>query len=222
MLVYTPTTTGSQLIRTPDVEQVYTRVQECGSRRALTRALAEYLKQLAFDAEIGGRRSRFENVFFDRAVWEEGKPKFPSALVKTDGQMNYNPSKFTPDVVAEVGTLPGKDNQALYLLQSAETEGNLQIEIWATDPEQRDLLVLMLEDGLFPLEWMAGFRLTLPHYFGANAEFLYTAITYSDTPEETTQRYCKAFITVQARMPVLRLAPLSKAQVRLINETREG
>lgn len=198
-------TSGTQLVTSPDQENTYTRTRKKAVRGAITQGLAEYLMQLSFDAEEGGRKVRFVNVFSDRAVWESGKPKFPSALVKTEGQYSYDATNFTPQVVA---TLWEEGEKGAYLLQTSECIGQVSIELWATDPDERDLLVTMLEDQLSPVEWMSGFRLDLPHYFGARAAFLLTGTSYLDSPEDTIQRYVKAILTLEVRCPVLRLTSL--------------
>lgn len=221
MLTIRTTTSGTQLITSPTQEVTHTRHRQRGIRGALTRGLAEYLKMLAFDAEEGGRKVQFAQVFNDRAVWEVGKPKFPSALCKTEGEFNYDAQSFTPQVENEA-VWEEEGMQGGYLLQTAECVGSLIIEVWATDPDERELLVTMLEDALFPVEWMAGFRLDLPHYFGARAEYLLTDTTYVDSPEEAMQRYCKAMLTLEARCPVLQLIRLGSTKARLINETTQG
>jgi len=220
MLTINTKVDGSQLVTSPEKPHKLTRHRERGVRGALTRGLSEFIKTLQYDASIGGRRVAFSQVFNDRAVWEDGKPKFPSALCKTEGQFTYDSQSFAPQV--EVEAIWENDaTQGGYLLQTSECTGQLIIEVWATDPDERELIVTMLEDGLFPVEWMAGFRLDLPHYFGARAEYLLTDTNYLDSPEEAMQRYCKAMLTLEARCPVLQLFRAGTTKARVINDTED-
>jgi hypothetical protein len=59
----------------------------------------------------------------------------------------------------------------------------LQIEVYCSDKVQRAGVRRMLEDALWPVEWMAGFRLVLPQYHNAIATFLPLSAQLGDSIE---------------------------------------
>ena len=61
---------------------------------------------------------------------------------------------------------------------------------------------------------MFGMRLELPHYHNARADFAPKSIVYIDNTEDAKRRFRKAEITLEARVPVVRVHRLPLQQPR--------
>lgn len=198
----------TRLMATPDDKQVLTTNQETDARTALSRGLKEYLEQLEWTAS-GGRRIRFERVLDVWAEPEDGKAGYPSAVVQGAGAGTYDASKLSPSADSK-DRLPN----GLYLLSPCELTQTLQVEVWASDSEERLAIVAMLEQALIaPTSWLYGIRLALPHYFGLVAEYEFTGLNYLDSEQDAGRRKRNAVITLTGRVPVARAVALPLAVV---------
>jgi hypothetical protein len=183
---------------------------------AITRGLKEYLESLGTIA-VGGRNIEFAN-FFD--VWAEHEEDaiYPSATIYSDVQGVYDASSLSPSIS---GRLPAPDDN-VYLVKLAEFRTELKVDIWTTDPAERSEFARLFEDQLNPCEWMYGFMLDLPHYYGARAKFASLGSTYIDSAESSMQRRRIVSFAIFATVPQYKLVtkPMARPQLRLtVTET---
>lgn len=207
--VPTDVTPGTTLVTQAGFTPTYTANRETDARTALTRGLAEYISTLRIET-TDGRFVKFVQVY---NTWAEPEDitYYPSAAVYASDPGNYDPSKFTPGGLVNI-------SGDTYLSSTSEIVFDMNIEIWATDPIERNALVAMLEDGLNPVDFMYGAKLILPHYFGEIAEIEMLSQAYVDTSEDAKRRYRKAVVVVRGRMPVTRLMTAAPLQLRVDNE----
>lgn len=200
---------------------VYTTRCECDARTALSRAVADYVASLSI-AGPGGRAVSLAAV---HAEWAEPDERavFPYACVDAAGDQAYDSNSFTPGVgLAPQVHLPPDT----YLVHTSNLAVAMRVGVWATDNEERSAIVRALEDAMWPVEFMGGFRLDMPHYFGARAEFVARRATYADDEVNSLRGYRRATITLDASGPVIRLKRIPrmtvKTQVTVVNPTAGG
>lgn len=210
-----PAPGGTRLVTRADDLVKRTANRETDARTALTRGLAEYLAQVQVEMP-GGRRVAFRRVFESHAEPED-VAEFPSASVVA-GVGTYHPIRFTPGAAGK-DRLPEPDGR--YLLQSSEFRLEMAVEVWATDPKERQALVAAVEDAMVPVDWLYGARLELPHYFGARADYQLVSMSYADDEAELMRRHRRAVFAVAASLPVLRLASFPGARIRAVAEVEE-
>ncbi len=208
----------TKLIIAADDEQTLTIDRESDAANAVTRALAEYLHSL--ESTIDGTTVRFKQVF---SVWAapEDIARFPSAVVLKEGEATYGDSTFTPYVPPD--EVEGVERS--YLVSPCEIEMVVGVEIWTTEERERARIMAMMEDAIFPVEFMYGFRLELPFYFNARASFEPTGALFEDNPENAKARQRKVTQRFNVKMPVYRLItdiPKAEGRVRLSLTTTTG
>ena len=181
---------------------------EVDTRTALTRGLAEYISQLSIQMP-GGRELRFKSVK-DTYAEPEDRSAYPSACVYSFEKLEYDASRFTPGVNKNY-QLPPPDGR--YFIEMAEAVLIVTVETWSTDPKERMGLAKMLEDAFNPVDFMYGFRLDLPHYYNARAEFALKSIEYIDTEDDAMKRHRKSIFMVEGRVPLIRLANFPAMQI---------
>jgi hypothetical protein len=184
----------TRLITDADDPQQLTLTRTTDTRTALARGLVEYFGQLEGIAE-GGRAMRFVNA---QVCWAEPEqPSTSPALVITGiVQGSYADSDFTPRVVFQNG------RQALMEMSALEQE--FLVSVWAKDPMQRMGLSTLIEDASDPVDWMSGFRLELPYYFGARAIYTVRNVQYLDGAADAQRRWRVAVFGVTATVPKYR------------------
>lgn len=199
----------SSLVTSDSTPNVLTGNQEADCRTALTRGVADYLRTLAIQMP-GGRKLLFEEVL---NTWAEPEvpAKYPSAIVYAAGPGTYDASRFAPGINSK-DKLPEPDGR--YVLQLAEFTLDLSVELWATDPNERVGLVKMLEDAFNPVDWMYGFRLDLPHYYGARASYEMKSLVYMEAEDDAARRYRRAAFTLGGRVPLIRMVDFPQAKPR--------
>lgn len=200
----------SCLITCPEQAQVLTAARETDARTALKRGLKNYLETLSFTA-VSGRFVQFEKVF---DVWadHEEKAVFPSAIVHSIGEGTYDASSFTPSVSTRYAT-----NDGAFLVKWAEYMVNLRLEVWANDPEERIALMMMLEDALNPVDWMAGAKIELPHYHNQFAVYELKSSLFPDSESNVLSRTRLAYLSLTGQVSVVRctnITLLSEARVQ--------
>jgi hypothetical protein len=207
---------GTVLITKRETPGQLTLRRDTDARTALTRGLKEYLETLAIDASTG-RRHAFRKV---SSTWAEPEQsaQYPSAVILADGPGAYDASKFTPSVIHRFD-IPEK----LGLVQAAEFNIDLTVDVWATDPKERVGLAMLLEDALNPItNWMYGFALELPHYHSARGVYELISQTYSDTEVDAMRRYRRALYIVKAHVPVYRTTRLPDFMPKAIVEVTKS
>jgi len=202
----------STLITKSGTPQAYTANRETDARTALTRGLAEYLSQMVIDAK-GGRQIRFKKVFQTWAEPEE-QAQYPSAIVYSAESGRYEESKFTPSPDS-TEKISAPDNR--YLVSATEFVIDLKVEVWATDPKERAEICAALEAMFNPVDFMYGFQLEFPHYYGMRGVYELKDMQYLDTEIDAMRRYRKAAFTLSGQVPVVNLFtyPDAKMQIRL-------
>lgn len=201
---------GTRLITDQGDQPKVTLVHQTDVRTALARGLAEYLKTV--QTQMEGRSLRFKDVFF---TWAEPEDpgQYPSAIVWANDPGDYDSERFTPGL-GSADKVPGTPDH--YLMQPCEFVQLLYVEVWATGRQERMALTAMLEDAFFPVSWMYGFRLDLPHYYGMRGVYEPLNMNYLDNAEDARRRFRKVGISILARAPVVRVvAPLGTIKSRM-------
>lgn len=199
----------TRLIVSPTDKRVPTNSRETDATTALSRGVAEYVANQSIVA-AGGRALRFATSF---DTWAEPAESacYPAFIAYThDADGEYGAANMSP----KVSTFRYPDGS--YEVSGSSLEIALKCEIWATDPEERMALALMLEEAFAPVEWMEGFRLELPHYFNQRATFLPGKITYLGDAVDVMSGYWKARIIVAASVPRTRVLPFAEGQPRVL------
>jgi hypothetical protein len=196
-----------------------TGTQEADARGALVRALIEYLQGLTYDAP-GGRRSRLEQAV---ATWAdpEDSADYPSIGVFTPGEALYDPAGFTP-VVRQGTRVSLQDGGFGFLAERAEIQQELRVEVHCTDREQRSALSAAIEGALWPVDWMSGFRLRMPHYHGAVGVYEPVASSWEDSSVASAKRVRIAVFRILARGPVVLLRRVPELQPRAAITVQES
>lgn len=205
---------GTRLVLFRDTPTAFTTRQETDARTALTRGLAEYVATLQHDA-VGGRNVAFKQVIAEYADAED-LAVYPSACAYATGDQTYDAGGFKPQVV-----IPGWPNN-LRLVHVDNLDMEVRLTIYATDKEERVALMIALEAAFHPVEWMSGFRLDLPHYFNARADFLALRAGYEDDATQVMQRWRKATIILAGRVAVGRVQKFPGADPRTVVTATEG
>lgn len=185
--MYAPRANLSRLIfRNNDPEQPTTR-KDGAAREALARGLGDYLSQLSFPG-AGGRDIEFKTV--NITYGDLFTPaKLPAVNVHGGiGDAEYDSRGSTGSPIQADVVDPGSDLtsdrdpvtgakagplQKVALFSPSTFEVDFTVEVWATDDQQRRMIDRMLEDDFNPTpDWLlGGFRLELPHYGGARADY---------------------------------------------------
>lgn len=183
---------SSLVVRQHPLEKLST-VQLTDARTAMSRALGEYLMTLEITAPEG-RTLKFKSV---TDVWAEPETNatFPSAAVFPQGELEYDAGDMAPRNI--------EIEPHVVLRQWAYAKVELQVQAWTNDPEERLQLAQMLENAFNPLEWCAGFVLTVPYYFNARAQYLLKSSMYEDDSESAQRRWRRATFTLEAEIPAL-------------------
>lgn len=199
-LVATPTQGHDENGRIP-----YTANRETDSRTALNRGLAEYLLSLPPFVAFGGRVVRLNKVF---DVWPDSEEErdHPSAVVYSKGEGTYAGSGLAPIVDANCVV---DDDPNTFLIKNAELEITITLEVATNDPEERIALAMMLEDALWPVDWMTGFQLELPHYHNLRGKYLPVRQNFPDNEEDVFTRNRHLIFNFDATVPVVRLKKLT-------------
>ena len=201
----------------PDDPERLTFLRTTDPRTALARGLKEYLEDVELVWE-GGRLVSFASAEY---AWAEPEvPEiYPAAVLLGAAPAEYDGGDFTPR------NMRVADETQRYLRAVSELAQDFELQIWATDPEERMALTAMVEDALNPTDWMFGLRLRLPFYFGAHATYEPQSVHYDDAEDDAQRRWRRAVISVRANVPqyvpVGRLKSL-RVRSRLTLEDRSG
>jgi len=208
---------GTTKLITEPTPQVYTANREVDVRSALTRGLAEYLREQEGYA-VGGRALRFKKVLQQWGEPEE-KAKFPSVAIYTIGEGTYDASSLTPGVNRKE-RVPEPDGR--YVQKACEYVQDISVELWANDHRERAALVAVLEDAFIPVGYRFGFVLELPFYFNQRAVYAMKSLTYTDNEGEALQRHRKATFILEGRIPLTKIVELPGFQPRVKLEVGLG
>jgi hypothetical protein len=195
-----PAQTGTKLITDSSTRPVPTGHREVDARTALCRGLAEYLQGLSLDLP-GGRRVSLDNCFWQ---WPEAEQDaiYPALACIPEGDGEYEAKNLTP-VFAPADRLKQPDGR--WTFEWAELAQDIRAELHCNDPAEREGLVSLIEDAMNPVDWMFGFRLMLPHYYGQHADFQLMSTGYPDTAESVMERLRVTVFKVHANIAVVKL-----------------
>lgn len=191
------------LVLRADDAQTLTSASEADATTALVRGLADYLETLGKTA-AGGRVVSLRKVVPYHAEPEEDGV-LPSACVRPAGVGKYAETDLSNRIVADLG-------QDLRLLKSSELEVDIEVILYATDPVELGSVVGIVEDGMSPVDWLAGARLRLPRYYGVHAEYTLSSVQY-ERGALAVRRWRTASVVVSASVPVVRVIRVPKAHV---------
>lgn len=168
---------GTVLVTYSDLPSTRTNREETDAVGAMRRGLKEYLEQIS--KNVAGAVVRLEEVFEEWATSEDVGTRYPAAAVlMADGRVVYDDHNLSPQVHDD-DALP--DGRAIVKVSEASTE--FDIEIHCDEPGQRTGVMMLLEEALNPVDWMYGFQLELPHYFGQRAVF---GLLSAELPDDAT------------------------------------
>lgn len=188
----------TRLVERSDDRQVWSNVRETDCRTALSRGVADYVRDMA--VQVRGRLLQLKHV---EHAWAppETMAEFPGCCVYATEPGSYDASQFSPDVVNIEGAC---------LKLTSEFSQMVAVEVWTNTPDERVAIVGGLEDLFEPVDWMTGFRLELGHYFNARATFEKLSMTYLDDPDNTTRRLRKALVVLLGKVPQVARVPSGK------------
>lgn len=187
----------TRLVLSSDQAQVLTYDRETDCRNALTRGMAEYINQLS--TVYAGRQLAFAQVFEDWAESDDDAD-FPGAVVYTTSEGMYDQSELGPTPL----TVQLDDGTGRYIRQYSEFSVDVKVECWFNDEVSRRGIMMMLEDAFCPVDFMYGFRLALPHYFGVHATFEPLSSVYLDTADRVNRRWIVSSFTLRGNVPQVR------------------
>jgi len=170
-----PTGTGTTLVTDLSVPATRTIREETDSVWAMRRGLREYLAQA--QKVIAGQVVQFIEVFEEWATTEDVSIRYPSAAVLlADGLSTFDASDFSPRIHPDDKLPDGR-----YVVKTAEVSTDFIIEIHCSEPGDRVGVAMLMEETLNPVDFMYGFVLELPFYFGQRALFQTASFTATDT-----------------------------------------
>jgi hypothetical protein len=186
----------TRLITDSDDLEELTLVRTTDTRTALARGLVEYFGQLEGVAE-GGRALRFVNA---QLTWAEPEVSAQHPALTITGLVpgTYADASFTPR--------PAFSREAGALVEFGACEQDFLVTVWAQDVMQRMGLCTLIEDAADPVDWMSGFRLELPYYFGARATYTVKDVQYQDGALDAQRRWRIAVYSVHGSVPKYRPA----------------
>ncbi len=203
----------STLVRVPDYEPELTPFRECDLHTAMARGLAEYLGQQFID--VGGRPLRLTTY----TTWAEPEQQavYPAAVVgASEGKYERG---FTPYVLKKfASSKPFKTT----LMAFGEFSQTLNVEVWCTDPRERAYVTALVEESLNPVDWMYGFRLTLPFYHGVTATYELTSSRFEDTADDSMKRWRRVVFTITGNISALRLLAFPESEPRAALDVLQG
>lgn len=177
----------------------YTERRDTSAARAPIRALAEYLETITFP-DNAGQVIKFKEVRDGKADPEE-IAGYPSACVYVEGEVKYGAEDGSLEVVFDEEG-PGHDTQ---LALAGEIQTTLIVHVWTNEDEHREIVLEALEDAFQPVEWMTGFQLDMPHYYGCRAVYQLMSMTFEDQMDDVARRYRKCSAQLMVRSPYARM-----------------
>lgn len=192
----------TQLVTTQGERHAYTGTRTTDARAAIQFGLKQYLEDLQID--FNGRLLKFKHV---RQTWAEPEDtaEYPCAGIYSEEEGAYGDedgsnTKLSPGLL----NIPLEGIPDAYAMIPCELIQTFKLQIWTTDPKERTAICAMVEDALFPVDGMYGFKLLLPHYHGAIAHFEPLGSMYEENEEDSRRRFRKINLRIKATVPVIR------------------
>lgn len=203
----------TRLIVDPTLKRVATPYSATDATGALTRGIAEYVASLSLTPN---GPPAFVKCFDEWANLEDDAVYPSFAAYTNDNDAVYEAASMSPNVSMD------RYPDGTYEVSSAELAIDVKCEIWANDPEERTLLLRMLEAAFNPVDWMYGFRLELPHYFNQRATFAPDRLTRLGAAQEALQRFVNARMVIHAVVPVTRVLPFAQGRPTVRTSVVQG
>lgn len=206
-----PAPGGTLLIRDLAVRFPRTIREETDAVGAMRRGLREYLSQA--EKTVAGQKVRLLDVFEEWATSEDEAVRYPSAAVLlADGKVTYDGTQFAPKVLPEDKLPDGR-----YVIKTSEATTMFRVEVHCDNPGDRLAMSMLLEETLNPVDFMYGFALYCPHYFGQTALFSVESAELVDTPETARHGLRPLHAMIAGSISVVRPRglPLLKPQLQL-------
>src|ERR1700744_86959 len=206
----TPPAPGSTtLVRDLGARSPRTTREETDARGAMRRGLQEYLAQA--EKDVAGARVRFQEVFEEWAESEDDNVRYPSAAVLlADDEVVYDAHAFTPQVSSDDRLPDGR-----YIVKVSEATTDFIIECHSSSPGEPLGVAMLLEETLNPVDFMYGFVLALPHYFGERASFQVLSAGLPDNEATARHGLRPLRMKVSGRISVVRPRALPTFQPKL-------
>lgn len=156
-----------------------------------------------------------QSVVADWADHDDGDRPLPSAAVHSEERGVYEESGLKPGRPVVIDD--SEPTSALTIVTTATYRLNeLMVDVVCSDKVQREGVRRMLEDAANPVEWMGGFRLVLPSYHSAIAEFAMVACRFADDDPTVMQgmRVMQMQFTAWCQVYRLHRLPLARPQTR--------
>lgn len=198
-------TLPTNLVRDPGTKLLPSSHRDCSAAVAPIRALTTYLESLTFPLD-GHKRMKFAVVRALKAEPED-LAAYPAAAVFMEGEAQYGMEDGALQPIYDPsGDLD--DGSSLFL--GGEVRVDLQVHVWTNEIEERENVMMALEDAFTPVEWMSGFLLEMPHYYNLRASYQFRSMSYEDTDADNQRRYRKLGIRIQATCPYARVFTLPR------------
>ena len=231
--MYSPRANHSRLIfRNDDPDHPTTR-KDGAAREALAQGLGEYLAQLSFPG-TAGRDIAFKTINItygdlwtpddlpavnihggigDAEYDSRGCTGSPIQADVADPRSDLT-SDRDPVTGAKAGPL-----QKVALFSPSTFEVDFTVEVWASDDQQRRMIDRMLEDDFNPTpDWLlGGFRLELPHYGGARADYHLSRSSIAADGREAKQGKYKGRYVISASLD-LRVPRQRAKMIPMVNK----
>lgn len=203
---------GHVLVTYPKHEAKLTARHEYDVHAAIVHGLASYVASL--DGEYVGRSTAITRVVTDWADHEDGAMPAPTAVVNSTEIGAYSVDSQMGQTKPQIlGYANDAKNRAVAILCSNYYRLNeLTVTVMCEDKIQRIGVRRMLEDAFAPVEWRSGFRLILPRYHSAVAEYALVSAQQPDATQTATAALWPLVMRLQSWCAVYRLHVLPLAR----------
>lgn len=207
--VRSPDPESGQLIADVTDRQPRTAREESDVHTAICLGLAGYLMTLS--SAIDGRFISFSRVVGDWADYDDGAVPAPAATVGSVEMGTYSELSLGAALPEKIGA-DGKGRLVTLISNSIYEIEQLLVTVMCEDKIQRAGVRQMLEGAFQPVDWMAGFRLRLPRYHNAIAEYLLVAAQQPDASDTAGTSVWPLIMRLTAQCPVYhtRILPLAR------------
>lgn len=199
--IVTPDDDGAAvLVTSPTDKRDLTARVELDEHSAIVRGLASYIAGL--ESAIAGRHIAMTRVVTHWADHDDGAVPAPSCVVQSIELGKYQTDTgLSKGPVRQIGA-DGHGKIAALRCDSMYRLEELMVSVRCADKVQRAGVRMMLRQAFAPVEWMPGFRLVLPLYHNAVAEYLLVAAQQADDSAQAQASVWPLVLQLHARCPV--------------------
>ena len=201
----------SLLVTEPTIKAAPSRYRKNSAVKSPVISLANYLSEVTFPID-GQKHTKFALVKAMKADPED-LAEYPSIGIYPEGEVQYG----AEDGVFDKQVVHDEEGEFALLL-AGDLRIDLSLHVWTNDEGVREQALTCLEDALNPVEWMPGFMLEMPHYYGQRAEYQLLTVAYEDIQADNERRYKKLNARVRATCPYVRGVVLPRFNPKTIVE----